>query len=135
MKYIFFFLISALLVAGCAIKATYDPQDGLDTFTEAGFENHLKKLSSDEFMGRMPFTEGETKTLAYLETEIKNLGLEPGNGTSFLQEVPMVEITTQTDSVLTVKGGKMQMKLSGLKDYVIWTPRADRKKSIWKMKS
>jgi Zn-dependent M28 family amino/carboxypeptidase len=79
-------------------------------------------------MGRMPFTEGETKTLAYLEDEIKKLGLEPGNGTSYLQEVPMVEITTQTDSTLNVKGEKQLLKLSGLKDYVIWTPRADQEK-------
>ncbi|HET9053761.1 MAG TPA: peptidase M28, partial [Cyclobacteriaceae bacterium] len=94
MKHTFSFLLSAMLIAGCATKATYDPQDGLDAFTEAGFEDHLKKLSSDEFMGRMPFTEGETKTLAYLEAEVKKLGLEPGNGTSYLQEVPLVEITT-----------------------------------------
>jgi hypothetical protein len=128
MKYIFLFLISAMLIVGCTTKAKYDPQDGLDAFTEVGFETHLKKLSSDEFMGRMPFTEGETKTLAYLEDEIKKLGLEPGNGTSYLQEVPMVEITTETDSILNVKGEKQLLKLSGLKDYVIWTPRADQEK-------
>lgn len=128
MKYILCLLITALLVTGCTTKARYDPQDGLETFTEAGFENHLKKLSSDEFMGRMPFTEGETKTLAYLEDEIKKLGLEPGSGSTYLQEVPMVEITTQTDSVLKVKGEKQLLKLSGLKDYVIWTPRADQEK-------
>ena len=48
----------------------------LQSFTEAGMETHLKTLSSDEFMGRMPFTEGETKTIAYLQEEIKKLGLE-----------------------------------------------------------
>lgn len=128
MKHLVFFLISALLVAGCSTKAKFDPKDGLNTFTEAGFENHLKKLSSDEFMGRMPFTEGETKTLAYLEAEVKKLGLEPGNGTSYLQEVPMVEITTQTDSVMKVKSANSTLTLSGLKDYVIWTPRADQEK-------
>lgn len=128
MKYVVYLLFSALLITGCSTKPKYDPQDGLDAFTESGFENHLTKLSSDEFMGRMPFTEGETKTLAYLEAEIKKLGLEPGNGTSYQQEVPMVEITTQTDSVMKIKGEKQLLKLSGLKDYVIWTPRADQEK-------
>jgi Zn-dependent M28 family amino/carboxypeptidase len=118
-------LISALVFSACS-KPGYDPQDGLNTFTEAGFETHLKKLSSDELMGRMPFTEGETRTLAYLEDEIKKLGLEPGNGTSYQQEVPMVEITTQTDSVMYVTSAKSKLKLSGLKDYVIWTPLADQ---------
>jgi Zn-dependent M28 family amino/carboxypeptidase len=128
MKYIPVLLISIILAAGCATKAKFDPHDGLDAFTEAGFEKHLKKISSDEFMGRMPFTEGETKTLAYLEAEIKKLGLEPGNGTHYRQMVPLVEITTQTDSVLTVTAADAVIKLSGLKDYVIWTPRADQEK-------
>lgn len=128
MKYTICLFICAVLLSACTSKVRYNPQDGLDTFTEAGFENHLKKISSDEFMGRMPFTEGETKTLAYLETEVKKLGLEPGNGNRYLQEVTMVEITTQTDSILTVKGEKQILKLSGLKDYVIWTPRADQEK-------
>lgn len=128
MKYILCLLISGFLISGCTKKVKYDPHDGLDSFTETSFEEHLKKLSSDEFMGRMPFTEGETKTLAYLETELKKIGLEPGNGTGYQQEVPMVEITTQTDSVMHIKGGKQVLKLSGLKDYVIWTPRADSEK-------
>ena len=128
MKYSIFFTLAIIVLSACDTKPKYDPQAGLDTFTEAGFEAHLKKLSSDEFMGRMPFTEGEKKTLAYLEEEVKKLGLEPGNGNSYLQEVPMAEITTQTDSVMKVKGDKMIMKLSGLKDYVIWTPRTDQEK-------
>lgn len=128
MKYSILLILGVTLLSACNTKPKYDPQAGLDTFTEAGFETHLKKLSSDEFMGRMPFTEGEKKTLAYLEDEVKKLGLEPGNGSSYLQEVPMAKITTQTDSVMKVKGEKMLMKLSGLKDYVIWTPRTDQEK-------
>ncbi len=116
----------AAIVAGCQQKPAFDPQDGLMSFTETSFESHLKTLSSDEFMGRMPFTEGEKKTLAYLEDEVKKLGLEPANGSSYLQEVPLVEITTKTDSVMKIKGSKNLMKLTGLKDYVIWTPRADQ---------
>lgn len=126
MKYVISLIAFVVLLAGCTKESTYDPQAGLDTFTEAGFEEHLKKISSDEFLGRMPFTEGEKKTLAYLEEEVKKLGLEPGNGTSYLQEVPMVEITTETDSVMKVKSARGEFKLSGLKDYVIWTPRADQ---------
>ncbi len=128
MKYILSLALVAILFCGCDTKPKFDPEAGLDTFTEASFETRLKKLSSDEFLGRMPFTEGEKRTLAYLEGEIKNLGLEPGNGTSYLQEVPMVEITTQTDSVMKIKSVKSALTLSGLKDYVIWTPRADQEK-------
>lgn len=126
MKKLIYLLVAGVLFAGCQPKEPkFDPQDGLASFTEAGFEAHLKTLSSDEFMGRMPFTEGETKTLAYLQDEIKKLGLEPGNGESYLQEVPMVEITTEASNSMTVKGGKSELQLEGLKDYVIWTQRTE----------
>ncbi|MFZ2906527.1 MAG: M28 family metallopeptidase [Cyclobacteriaceae bacterium] len=122
---ILLFLISTLLLA-CSSESKYDPQDGLASITEAGFESHLKTLASDEFQGRMPFTEGENKTIAYLQEEVKKLGLEPGNGESYLQEVPMVEITTTADTLLKVSGGKKDFTLSGFNDYVIWTPNPEQ---------
>lgn len=122
---ILLFLISTLLLA-CSSESKYDPQDGLASITEAGFESHLKTLASDEFQGRMPFTVGENKTIAYLQEEVKKLGLEPGNGESYLQEVPMVEITTTADTLLKVSGGKKDFTLSGFNDYVIWTPNPEQ---------
>lgn len=127
MKKIILLLLIVSLLCNCqSSEPKYDPQDGLESLTQAGFESQLKTLASDEFMGRMPFTEGETKTIAYLQDEIKKLGLEPGNGASYLQEVPMVEITTTADSVMKVSGGKKDFTLSGLKDYVIWTPNPEQ---------
>jgi Zn-dependent M28 family amino/carboxypeptidase len=126
MKKIFLLSLIGSLIVSCSTEPKYDPQDGLESITEAGFEAHLKTLASDDFMGRMPFTEGEIKTIAYLQDEVKKLGLEPGNGESYLQEVPMVEITTTADSVMKVSGGKKDFTLSGLKDYVLWTPNPEQ---------
>ena len=121
MKQIFYLsLLTALLVA-CKQEPKFDPADGLETFTEAGIENHIKVLSSNEFLGRKPFTDGETKTIEYLQGELKKIGLEPGNGESFLQEVPMVEITTEAAPTMMVNAGKKSLTLEGLKDYVLWT--------------
>ncbi|MBT1688972.1 M28 family metallopeptidase [Dawidia soli] len=113
-----------LLLASCKPKHA-DPQDGLASFTEAGYAQHVKTLASDDFQGRRPFTAGEKKTLAYLVDEFKQLGLEAGNDTSFLQEVPMVEITTKADSVMHLTGPTGKTTLSGLKEYVLWTQRTD----------
>jgi Zn-dependent M28 family amino/carboxypeptidase len=122
-------LLTSLLIAAafyaCDTKPKYDPNDGLEIFTEAGIESHIKILSSDEFMGRKPFTEGEVKTIAYLQEEIKKLGIEPGNGSSYLQEVPMVEVTTEAFPTMTVQSAKNSFTLEGLKDYVIWTQQTD----------
>jgi hypothetical protein len=66
-------------------------------FTEAAYRAHIERLSSDEFEGRAPGTEGEKKTLAYIEQQFRAAGLEPGIGDSFLQAVPVVEIATHPD--------------------------------------
>ena len=86
---------------------------------------NIQVLSSDSFWGRKPFTEGETKTISYLENQFKSLGLEPGNNGSFFQEVPMVSITTKADSVMQVSSPKGNFTLRGFDDYVIWTEKTD----------
>ena len=40
---------------------------------------HIKVLSSNKFEGRAPGTRGEDLTVAYLETQFHDLGLQPGN--------------------------------------------------------
>ncbi|MDL5045102.1 M28 family metallopeptidase [Oscillatoria amoena NRMC-F 0135] len=118
------FLAILLLIISCSEKEHgFNREDGLASFTVQHLENHLGTLASDEFMGRMPFTEGERKTVAYLEEQLKRLGIEPGNGTSYLQEVPLVNITTTAAPTLTVKASKKSLTLAGLTDYVIWTER------------
>ncbi|MFN3840191.1 MAG: peptidase M28, partial [Cyclobacteriaceae bacterium] len=112
-------ILIIVLLMGCSEnKPGFDREDGIPTFTVAGMEEHLKTLASDAFMGRMPFTEGETKTLAYLEEQLKQLGIEPGNGSTYLQEVPLVNITTTAAPAMTVKSKKRSLTLEGLKDYV-----------------
>jgi Zn-dependent M28 family amino/carboxypeptidase len=85
----------------------------------------IQILSSDSFLGRKPFTEGEVKTIAFLQNRFQEVGLEPGNGNSFLQEVPMVNIATVADPVMRVQGPKGNFQLKGLEDYVIWTEKTD----------
>ncbi|GIX38128.1 MAG: hypothetical protein KatS3mg127_1367 [Silanimonas sp.] len=55
------------------------------------FRAHVEVLASDEFAGRAPGSVGETKTVAYLVEQLKRLGLKPGNGEAYTQDVPMVE--------------------------------------------
>lgn len=117
-------LIPFLILISCKPEG-FDRSDGLDAITVSGLEVHLKTLASDEFMGRLPFSEGERKTLAYLEEQFRTIGLEPGNGNSYLQEVPMVEITATPSPTMSVQSKKGNFTLEGLKDYVIWTERTD----------
>jgi len=83
--------------------------------------NHIERLASDEFLGRKPFTEGEVKTVNYLKEEFEKLGLLPGNGESFFQDVPMVEITGTPSENMTISGKNESFDLAYLKDFVVTT--------------
>ena len=100
-------------------------EDGFAAFSADTLANDIKILASDSFMGRKPFTEGETKTVTYLQKRFAEVGLEPGNGSSYLQNVPMVNVATQADTVMQVQSPKGNLQLKGLSDYVIWTEKTD----------
>ncbi|WKN30616.1 M28 family metallopeptidase [Porifericola rhodea] len=87
------------------------------------FKKHITRLASDEFEGRMPFSEGEKKTVAYLEQEFINMGLEPGNGDSYLQEVPLVEIDAVPTTDLKINSSDEQISLRYRNDFVALTRR------------
>nr|MBP6597572.1 M20/M25/M40 family metallo-hydrolase [Arenimonas sp.] len=57
------------------------------------FAVHVRTLASDEFGGRAPGSDGEQKTADYLVAQFQRLGLQPANGDSWFQDVPMVETT------------------------------------------
>ena len=116
--------IVALVFLSCR-QDQYVQDDAFNAITLEGLENHVRVLASDEFQGRKPFTEGEAKTVQYLETQFRELGLEPGNGDSYVQEVPMVQITSNVDSVMRVKSPRGSFTLRGFHDYVISSPRTD----------
>ncbi len=102
-----------------------DPDEGLSAFNADSLRTYVGILASDSFMGRMPFTEGETKTLNYLEAKFRDLGIEPANGNSYLQEVPMVNILATAGPSMRVDGTKGNFNLKAYDDYVIWTDKTD----------
>ncbi len=118
----FILLIAASSLAACnSTENKLDANDSaaINSISEESFVNAVKTLSSDEFEGRMPFTEGETKTINYIKEQFESIGLEPGNGDSYFQEVPLVETTSSPmeELVLKGKGGKISFKL--LEEFVL----------------
>ncbi|MEI9943730.1 MAG: M28 family metallopeptidase [Chitinophagaceae bacterium] len=124
-------LFSAILFfTACNSESGPDSADGLSAFSADSLGKHIETLSADNFMGRKPFTEGETKTINYLKEQFAATGLEPGNGDSYLQEVPMVRITTEAASQMQVVAPKEKFSLEGFDDYVIWTDKTDSAESL-----
>ncbi len=83
---------------------------------------HVQTLASDAFEGRRPFTAGEEKTIQYLKTEFSKLGLQPGNGKSYFQDVPMVNIASKPAGPMVLKGKNGSLSLTSLDDFVATTP-------------
>ena len=94
-------------------------------FNRDSLARHIMVLASDSFGGRKPFSPGETKTVQYMETAFRSLGLSPGNGERWLQDVPMVQIRLSSDSVMKFSSPKGNFTLKNLKDYVISTQNTD----------
>ncbi len=94
------------------------------TISEASLRSHVETLASDDFQGRKPFTEGEIKTINYLQDRFKEYGMEPGNGDSYFQEVPMVEITATPSSTMIVSGGSEDVVLNVSEDFVAFSEKS-----------
>jgi Zn-dependent M28 family amino/carboxypeptidase len=115
--------LSACLLALAACAPQSPPVEAPVVSTERLME-HVKILSSDEFGGRAPGSDGEERTVSYLAGKFKEIGLAPGNpdGT-YLQNVPLVGITATEDSQLSLVANGAAEELAPGFGYVAWTKR------------
>lgn len=125
MKQASVFISALLFFAACNTFSKVDGDVGQELLDEKVLAGDIKILASDSFLGRKPFTEGEVKTTAFLAQRFREIGAEPGNGASYFQEVPMVEIATVAAPTMRVKSPAGEADLKGFDDYVIWTEKTD----------
>ncbi len=124
-------IIAGLLFAfSCAGPQAHDIDKALASLSAGSLAEHVKVLASDEFEGRAPVSDGEKRTVQYLEAEFKKVGAQPGNGESYFQDVPLVEITPNPDMTLTISGGKSPMSFSYGDNLVAWSPNAKDKVDV-----
>jgi Zn-dependent M28 family amino/carboxypeptidase len=114
-------LCATLLVAACApSRRLAPPSTDID---EDAYRNQLSTLAAEEFQGRRPGTDGETRTVAYLVAEYRRLQLKPISGDSYLQSVPMIEFSPDGAPSLSFSGRGPVIVLSAGRDMVIWSRR------------
>lgn len=125
------------LLLGAALPACGDPSPSPSSTTDTAdrvdaaigamsaetFADAIRTLSSDEFEGRAPSTPGEELTAAFLVEHFRAAGLEPGNGDSFFQNVPLVALTEQGQPALTVRTAGAELEYRWTEDFVAWTKR------------
>ncbi len=102
-----------LLLLSCAPMEETDSASGpaaeipvvaIPALSQSTMVDITRILASDEFGGRAPGTPGEEMTVALLEKRFAEAGLQPGNGDSWTQTVPLVEINATQTSDLVVEG-------------------------------
>ncbi|MCB2377041.1 M28 family metallopeptidase [Hymenobacter sp. BT635] len=98
----------------------------------ASIGKYLQAVSSDEMLGRKPFTQGEERSTTYLAEQFKRLGLQPGPNGSYFQAVPLVEITGTPAATLQIKGKSAGQNLSFQykTDFVTFTQREQPQVSV-----
>ncbi|MCR9179977.1 MAG: M28 family metallopeptidase [Erythrobacteraceae bacterium] len=128
----------AIALTGCdAIPGMGGGEIALDipaveagVISEETMKDVTRILSSDEFEGRMPGTIGEEKTIALLTERFEKAGLKPGNGDSWLQEVPLIEITGKNYAPLTITNGETDLVFDFGSEWVGVTYREEAKTQL-----
>ena len=118
-----FIAIAPLLLLASCQPDNLDVDSAAELIDANELEDAIRELASDEFGGRAPSSPGEQLTIDFLTDRFESLGLEPGNGGSWTQEVPLVEITAAPDANLGVAIGDQTMQFEYGPEFMGWTKR------------
>lgn len=133
MKHAWLFALVSALVSGAWLQGAQkgpDPKAGLAAIDRAGLEAAIRTLSSDRFAGRFPASRGEDLTVEYLSREFARVGAAPGNGSSYVQEVPMLRIACDRRGELAFSGGRTPLALAYGEDFIGFTSRFQERVAI-----
>lgn len=119
-------LASALPLMGAAAPELAHPQTTA-AITAMDLLTRDKAVSDDVFEGRGPGTDAGERAAQWIADEMKRLGIEPGNGGSYFQQVPAVTITMDAaTSSLSIAGTDGARPFKFADEAVWWTPHYDR---------
>lgn len=118
--YMFRYLIFASALLSCTTSIAAEAVSSIGEAVNLNtYRADVEILASDEFEGRAPLTTGETKTVEYLVSQFRKIGLQPAFGDSFIQPVPLAKITA--DQQMSLSMG--DLTLSNGTDFVARTER------------
>jgi hypothetical protein len=122
--------LPALLAGACASL----PREGVASpdadavaaatrITQQVIARHTVELASDRYEGRFPGTRGEELTVAYIEREMRRIGLQPGNpdGT-WVQSLELMGQRSRAAGTLTAGGRAESLDVPGQAAFAANTP-------------
>ena len=93
--------------------------------TYKNIEKHIAELASDKYKGRAPMTEVEPLVLDYLETQMKEIGLEGANNGSYFQDVPILSVTSRLSNTLDLETPAGKLSLKKMDGYIAFSQRVE----------
>ncbi|MGH8243320.1 MAG: M28 family metallopeptidase [Steroidobacteraceae bacterium] len=123
------FIPAALALLGAFNAGDRMLRKAAEAINSSAYREQVEGLSADEMEGREPGSEGERKTIEYLEKEYLELGLQPAAGGDFRQEVALVEITGSQQALSFAKGAG-GVTLAYGEDMVIGSRRVQPQASV-----
>ena len=120
--------LCALALTACATTTTRvaDPASAASyaPIEPQRLSEWTRALASDEFQGRAPGTEGETRAIAWLIAQFQALGLEPGgeNG-GWTQRVPLIRTQVPAEAAFSVSSHGQTLPLQSPRDIYVSTVR------------
>ena len=94
----------------------------LTSITPEKLRSHIAVLAHDSLQGRAPASVGDSKATAYIISQFKKFGLAPaGENSSYIQKVPLVGVTVDPGTQLTIGSKTRSVSLAYSADFVATT--------------
>jgi len=114
----------AFLITALSITPFFQTLEG--RFDAVKIRERVKRLAADDFEGRGPGNEGSKKAAEYIAAQMKAVGIKPGNGKSYFQNVKLAGIKVDPSTQLVVSGRSAQPRSFRFGDDFVATTGAQR---------
>jgi hypothetical protein len=110
-------VVPASVPAAGSLPIKLAPRPTVAAITPADLMTRVYVFADDSMMGRQVGTEYNLKGTAYIEREVRRLGLQPAGTEGYFQNLPLYTYSTDSASVLRVAG----QALTRGADYLVYT--------------
>lgn len=127
MRTILLLLIVSFFAFACKTQVQ---KENAQVITYKNIEKHIAELASDKYKGRAPMTDVEPLVLDYLETQMKEIGLEGANNGSYFQDVPILSVTSHLSNTLDLETPAGKLSLQKMDEYIAFSQRVEPEMSL-----
>ncbi len=119
-------LVPVIFLSGCHSRQDSKDEEAIGS----NLQKHIVELSSDRYRGRMPMSPEEPAILEYIARQMEKAGLEPPANGSYLQEVPILRVTSRISPTLDFRTPGGILRLGKITDYVSFTRKVSPSLSV-----